>query len=77
MKLKEYDYHLFDTHINVSKLMSDYFPNNTTENIITRDFDKFYDDSKCLVDNGYIKIVSDNMYQYSQEEINSLKKNYL
>lgn len=74
VKLKEYDYHLFDTHINVSKLMSDYFPNNTTENIITRDFDKFYDDSKCLVDNGYIKIVSDNIDQYSQEQINSLKK---
>lgn len=74
VKLKEYKARFLDTHYNATKIMNDYFPDKVTENVVTSDFDKFYENSKYLVDNGYIKIESDSINQYSQEQLNSIKK---
>ena len=74
VKLKEYKFRLFDIHYTAAKIMKDFFPDNATENIVTSDFDSFYENSRYLVDNGYIRIENDSINQYSQEQINSIKK---
>ena len=74
VKLKEYKARFLDTNYNATKIMKDYFSNNNTENIVTSDFDDFYTNSKYLVDNGYIRIDSDTINNYSKEEIEKMKK---
>ena len=72
-KLKDFKTHLFDKHYNEAKIMKDYFPDNANENIITSDFDTFYEDSKYLVDKGYIKIESDSINKYTEEQLDKIK----
>ena len=74
VKLKEYKARFFDTHYSATKIMKDYFPDNVNENVVTSDFDNFYENSKYLVDNGYIRIDSDSISQYSQEQLDEIKK---
>ncbi|MGN1378795.1 MAG: DUF2207 domain-containing protein [Bacilli bacterium] len=76
VKLKEYKERsdTFDNTINSIKIMKDYFPDNVNENIVTSDFNNFYENSKYLIDNGYIRIVSDSISQYSQEQLDTIKK---
>ncbi len=73
VKLKEYKVRFLDTHYNATKIMKDYFPDNVNENVVTSDFDNFYENSKYLVDNGYIRIASDSINQYSQEQLDAIK----
>ena len=54
--------------------MKDYFPDNVTKNVVTSGFDEFYENSKYLVDNGYIKIESDSIDKYSQKQLDDIKK---
>lgn len=77
VKLKNYKVRFLDTPSKATKLteiMKKYFPNNVNENVVTSDFDKFYENSKYLIDNGYIRIASDNISQYSQEQLDAIKK---
>ena len=73
-KLKEYKAHLFDAHHLETKIMKDYFPNNVNENIVTSNFDNFYENTKYLVDNGYIRIDSDSINEYSKEQLDTIQK---
>ena len=77
LKLKDYKARFFDIHYNASKIMNDYFPENVNENIITSDFDNFYNNSAYLVDKGYIKIESDTINQYSEQELAKIKEQLL
>ena len=74
VKLKEYKAHFLDLHYNATTIMKDYFPENVNENVVTSDFDNFYENSKYLVDNGYIRIDNDSINQYSQEQLDTIKK---
>lgn len=74
VKLKEYKAPFLDTHYNATKIMKDYFPDNVNENVVTSDFDNFYENSKYLVDNGYIRIDNDSINQYSQEQLDAIEK---
>lgn len=74
IKLKDYKKRLFNKHKESIKIMNKYFPNNINENIITRDFDEFYEDTKYLIDNGYIKIESDTINEYSEQQLDDIKK---
>lgn len=74
VKLKEYEARFLDIHYSAIKIMNDYFPDNVNENVVTSDFDNFYEYSKYLVDNGYIRIDSDSISQYSQKQLDTIKK---
>ena len=74
VKLKEYKARFLDVHYIATKIMKDYFSDNVNENVVTSDFDNFYKNSKYLVDNGYIRIDSDSINQYSQEQLDTIKK---
>ena len=75
VKLKDYKApFLFDGHIDATKIMEDYFPDKVSENVVKSDFDSFYKNSKYLVDKGYIKIESDTIDKYSQEQLDEIQK---
>ena len=69
-KLKDYKSHI----ITRKALMEKYFPDDSTQNVITSDFDAFYKESKYLVDHSHIKIESDTIDKYSQEELDIIKE---
>ncbi len=77
IKLKEYKAHFIDAHYKATEIMKKYLPNGINENVITSDFSNFYEDSKYLVDKGYIKIESDSINQYTNEQINAIKNELL
>ena len=74
IKLKDFKPHFPGTHRTETKVMNDYFSDNVTENVIISDFDKFYEKAKYLIDNGYIKIESDSINQYSKEQLDEIKR---
>lgn len=74
VKLKDYKASFFDKHFLASQIMRDYFPDNVTKNVVTSGFDEFYENSKYLIDNGYIKIESDSIDKYSKEELDKIQK---
>lgn len=74
VKLKKYRASFIDIHEDATKIMKKYFPDNVNENVVTSDFDNFYENSKYLVDNGYIRIDNDSINQYSKEQLDAIKK---
>jgi hypothetical protein len=74
IKLKEYKDYFFGINYEAKEIMVNYFPDNVNENVVTSDFDKFYEYSKYLVDNGLIKIESDSINQYSKQQLESIQK---
>ena len=74
VKLKNYRNSFFASHYYAAKIMEDYFPDNVCENVVTSDFDNFYKNSKFLVDKGYIIIESDSINQYSEQQLEKIKK---
>ena len=60
-------------HLNNSNLMKDYFK-DSNEYIVTDNFDDFYNEADYLIQNNYIKVVSDTINNYSNEELEKLKK---
>ena len=73
-KLKEYKAPFFDNHYASTEIMKNYFPDKVTENVVTSGFDTFYEDSKYLVDNGYLKIESDSIDNYSEEQLDKIQR---
>ncbi len=51
------------------KLMNSLFEGNSTSCVINEDFDDFYANTKQLVEKGYIRINSDTINNYTQEEL--------
>ena len=74
VKLKEYREKFIDTHQDATRIMKKYLPKGVNENTVTSNFDEFYVDSKYLVDNGYIKIESDSINEYSKKELDAILK---
>ena len=77
VKLKEYKVFFIDTHYKATKIMKKYFSDNINNNVVTSDFDIFYEDSKYLVDNGYIRIESDSIDKYTDKQLDTIKKELL
>ena len=71
-KLKDFDSK--DRKKSEEKKLNEYFPEGKTEYIITSNYDNFYKESKYLVDNGYIKIESDTINNYTDKQIEKMKK---
>ena len=76
-KLKEYKPNLFDIHYKATKIMKDYFPENVNQNYVTSNFGDFYKDSQYLIDNGFIRIDSDTINQYSEEQLKRIGEDLL
>lgn len=75
IKLKDYKAPFFDMHIDSTNIMNEYFSDEVKENIVKSNFDSFYEGSKYLVDNGYIRIESDTIDNYSKEQLDEIKNN--
>jgi len=76
-KIKEYKAPFFDNHYNATQIMKEYFSNNINNNTVKSNFDEFYENSKFLIENGYIEIESDTINNYSKEECKKIQKKLL
>lgn len=76
-KIQDYNHgfkmHFSSKHLKNWNLMKDYFK-DSNEYIITDNFDDFYKDADYLIQNNYIKIESDTINNYSNEELENLKQ---
>ena len=71
-KIQDYNHKFPSKHLKNWNLMKDYFK-DSNEYTINDNFDDFYKDADYLIQNSYIKIESDTINNYSNEELENLK----
>ena len=80
VKLKDYNQSVTEKILTINNKycnkMKEYFEGNNTEYIIKDKFDEFYDDD-FLIKKGCIKVESDTINNYTNEEIEKIKQELL
>ena len=71
-KVKELKIDLFNISLSTYNLYLKYFKDNDLVTI-EKDFDKFFDNSKSLLEQGVIEIVSDTINDYSNDELDNIR----
>ena len=75
VKLKELNVGIFNKNYQYKDILKKYFPDNSTENTLTTNFNTFLDEAQFLLENEYIKIESDTLDNHSMEERETIRKN--